>query len=821
MGSKATMSTNAFAGFVDDDDYAQSNAASVNVSKKKKKKSKKKTSGKAKSDSSKEESLGLGNTSHDILIKKLVVAGYSKGLIESTLDSMFSNNEKYDEYDAVKARLDGTEKGSAGDAQGCRSGGPEKEPTRHEQVRKEAPASSSNDSGWSTAGASKPSERDNSSGAQAQPVDAAVSKSQKQELWDRLEAATRMKPVATVMEVLIRWCRQFPDDLGELFVCKAMNQLLVNYLTDRYAAGPGQNRKDVDLMGELLSCVFEKKVGSLVQNNLTSFTVALKDLEMENDEWRRVVKNYATFMSARLGEFMSFGDCAAAIPSDLKKLQQQLQANIVSADEFGRSSVGASDAEKTANLFRRRDFASERVLLGDMIRKNTVRLSKACGHKQTGSSKNYSGFVSSSTLGNDGVVLEILGMSKDAVAQNAKKDAEAQKVQKELDALRKEESKILTPVLAEEKKVEEQVRTLESKQAELRRALEAVEGELELAYGVRAGIVAKKAELSASMKDKVDKLDSDHKGMAGFIRRAESQRKIASDLRQFDHNLMSEARNGDEVAKRVQAALQKTLNSIGGPTATQKASTEVLRSALAYATYELPCLTLMRSRVKENKEKIASTALEITSMKTLGLMNVIVDLERKEKQLRTFIDQDEGVISVLSAKAMEVFGIVTSTGQARSENIDALTSKLLSDLKKAFVALNIGVGHDWNPPQVLEEESSSMFSSNLAASLGLAPQEQLKAVAKAPESKAKPNAPVAGPKKKAAAPVAPKKSGWGAPSPASKASAGSKKTMLQLQAEELQTRLTEENLKRLELGKSPARSPLLERLMEQLEAGGH
>ena len=208
-------------------------------------------------------------------------------------------------------------------------------------------------------------------------------------------------------------------------------------------------------------------------------------------------------------------------------------------------------------------------------------------------------------------------------------------------------------------------------------------------------------------------------------------------------------------------------------------------------------------------------------MKTLGLMNVIVDLERKEKQLRTFIDQDEGVISVLSAKAMEVFGIVTSTGQARSENIDALTSKLLSDLKKAFVALNIGVGHDWNPPQVLEEESSSMFSSNLAASLGLAPQEQLKAVAKAPESKAKPNAPVAGPKKKAAAPVAPKKSGWGAPSPASKASAGSKKTMLQLQAEELQTRLTEENLKRLELGKSPARSPLLERLMEQLEAGGH
>ena len=41
--------------------------------------------------------------------------------------------------------------------------------------------------------------------------------------------------------------------------------------------------------------------------------------------------------------------------------------------------------------------------------------------------------------------------------------------------------------------------------------------------------------------------------------------------------------------------------------------------------------------------------------------------------------------------------------------------------------------------------------------------------------------------------------------------------MLQLQAEELESRLTEENLKRLETGRAPARSPLLERLQAELE----
>ena len=43
--------------------------------------------------------------------------------------------------------------------------------------------------------------------------------------------------------------------------------------------------------------------------------------------------------------------------------------------------------------------------------------------------------------------------------------------------------------------------------------------------------------------------------------------------------------------------------------------------------------------------------------------------------------------------------------------------------------------------------------------------------------------------------------------------------MLELQAEELEGRLTEENLRRLEIGKKPAKSPLLDRLKAEIEGG--
>ena len=45
------------------------------------------------------------------------------------------------------------------------------------------------------------------------------------------------------------------------------------------------------------------------------------------------------------------------------------------------------------------------------------------------------------------------------------------------------------------------------------------------------------------------------------------------------------------------------------------------------------------------------------------------------------------------------------------------------------------------------------------------------------------------------------------------------KSLLELQREELEGRLTEENLRRLEIGKKPAKSPLLDRLNQAIESG--
>ena len=94
---------------------------------------------------------------------------------------------------------------------------------------------------------------------------------------------------------------------------------------------------------------------------------------MDSDEWRRVVKRYSNLLASRLGEFMQYGDQAEAIPQDLKSLQDKLQANIVAADEFENDTKD----EKLANMFRRRDLACERVVLGNLIRKNATKLAKA------------------------------------------------------------------------------------------------------------------------------------------------------------------------------------------------------------------------------------------------------------------------------------------------------------------------------------------------------------------------------------------------------------------------------------------------------------
>ena len=60
-----------------------------------------------------------------------------------------------------------------------------------------------------------------------------------------------------------------------------------------------------------------------------------------------------------------------------------------------------------------------------------------------------------------------------------------------------------------------------------------------------------------------------------------------------------------------------------------------------------------------------------------------------------------------------------------------------------------------------------------------------------------------------------KKMGWGSLPKQEKKG----KSLLELQREELEGRLTEENLRRLEIGKKPAKSPLLDRLNQALESG--
>ena len=864
------MSTNnAFYGFDDEEEGNKNPTTTTTTSKKKKKKKKsKKSSDKNKKNAANKSSNGgLNNNPAFVMKQKLMKQGYDSTKIDQCLDSMFTSGERYDDYESVKAKLDGKtvdggensnvdDSSNSNDKSNNNNGSSSNNnKTNHQQVRAASSSSSNNNNnnnntadneGWenvSNNNNSKKTQQNDNSNNDKEPS-----------IADRLEAATKMKPCSTVMEVLTRWCMQFPDDLIELFRCKAASQLLENYLTDRYLPTKQSSSNDINLMAKLLSCIFKDKLSKLIMFNLKSFITALKDLSLDKDEWRLVVKRYSNLLSSRLSEFMQYGDQVESIPQDLKKLQDHMQANVVAADEFGND----NGDENIANTFRRRDLACERIVLGNLIRKNTSRLAKAVGSanlnntRNNGSNKNQ--MVSARNEKNDARILESLGMSVERINESNQKGEEAKEVQKQLNKLRAENKSKIEPLEKEEKQANDAISTLEDKKKQLMQQLESVQGELDVLYGTKSSVTARKEAINMEMETKLTKLDNEHKGMAVHLRRAESQSKIAKDFREFDEELAKQSRDGNEGAKIVQDRLANALQKAGGANAISKSSNDVLRTALSYTRMELTCLTLMRTRVKENKEKIVKTTEEIASMKTLGLTNVVSQLERTKSQLAQYIEQDEGVVGALSNKAMEIFNIVKAIGDDHAKDIDSLdglTSDLLQDLKKNFIQLNVGdnVARHWNPPKkegVEDNGSNSMFGSNLAANLGIAPTTKTSSsssstgnnVASSSENKtaAKTNGnsdnsnnnknnnnvnkskkvKKSNNNKKDNATAAPaKKMGWGAIPKQQKTS----KSLLELQAEELEGRLTEENLRRLEIGKKPAKSPLLDRLKAEIEGG--
>ena len=100
-----SSSNNAFYGFEDDDTTTSPVKPPANTMKKKKKKKKSKKS----SDKNKRVKAGngLSNNPAALLKQKLLSFGYSSAQIDLCIDQMFSSGERYDDYESVKAKLDG------------------------------------------------------------------------------------------------------------------------------------------------------------------------------------------------------------------------------------------------------------------------------------------------------------------------------------------------------------------------------------------------------------------------------------------------------------------------------------------------------------------------------------------------------------------------------------------------------------------------------------------------------------------------------------------------------------------------------------------
>ena len=257
-------------------------------------------------------------------------------------------------------------------------------------------------------------------------------------------------------------------------------------------------------------------------------------------------------------------------------------------------------------------------------------------------------------------------------------------------------------------------------------------------------------------------------------------------------------------------------------------------SAASYFQCERGTLAFLRSRVATAEKELAKVTAEAQSMSSMGisLKAVLANLEKKAEELRSEIAEDRGAVAhfVERAKAVYATAVALSKDVVASAET-ASTCAYLAQVKALVPTLEIPglTANEWNPPvaQASLGGSPKPFDSNKAASLGLAallPRQDLapigppavapasaapgpaKSAADEEQKKKKMTQEAAASESKQAAPKAPKapapaiKFSWASKAPA--AASGPKKSMMDIQAEEEQDRLTKENLKRIEAGKS-------------------
>lgn len=186
--------------------------------------------------------------------------------------------------------------------------------------------------------------------------------------------------------------------------------------------------------------------------------------------------------------------------------------------------------------------------------------------------------------------------------------------------------------------------------------------------------------------------------------------------------------------------------------------------------------------------------MELKNYQMLNMNTMVRGTQRKLDGLKEDLEEDENTLALLNKSSQETYAILR---HVLDQHGGSLTDGVQKEIPRMrYFCHQIGVGLDWKGEVAAQEEVAPQ------------PSKVVKEVSSRSQEAAAKKPPV----KKAAA------FAWGAVAKKATESDGdntkkaSKMSIFDIQREELENRLTKENLERLEMGKRPARSPLLDKL---------
>ena len=699
-----------------------------NPGKKKRKRKKKK-----KSDP---DSYGTKNNNNDSQrVKSFISLGFTRDEVHKCFDKMFAAGEDMNDDEKVKEFLNRSKNASS--------------TTISTPSSKSSTTVSSTTTTKSTPPSSPKRESSTSSAADA-TIEAAVTanetkKGESQPLDERLEEATLM-PAKIVMPVLIKWCRNYPNDRPTLFQSKALQQLFSNYLkdllTNSNTLDPSERQLYEAPMNELLHlAIGNNELADVISTQLSHFIHAASSMQMQSDELNNVSDSLSTTLVNKIRTFHRSTTYDENLPQQIEDIGRKLfEINTICEDVALQVK---SDRSNVAMMFDLRDLRSE---ISELLTKKVNLLSTlesqndASGpgftktmHKNDKEKDPSNVDNNSSVNQSDLLLLSSVGFSTKEVEKAIASQVSAKELKSKIHSITSKKEKSMAPIMSDLTKIQAKKRNLQEKYETLTVELNNIMKSLEEAKIKEDECLTEQARLEVMFDREMSQLNGQNDGVVNALRRGESQSEILNILKTLNkrvNNVSSIIKNKNIRNKNNTAQEKKILSVLennGGVYGTRK---ETINNISSYVDSEKKCISFLRKRINDANTRINKTTKELEQIVKLGLGKVEVHMRAKLDEDKKYVEEDtillerfENQVRKMFYSAQKIVNQITDEPGTIIENDLAIT---IGEIKDGFIELNCcgDAASNWIVPKIKKGRNTSKgsgggFDTDKAAALGL------------------------------------------------------------------------------------------------------